>query len=217
MAGRQPTDITGKRYGKLVAIKLDHIERTKTGTVHYWLYRCDCGNEKVIRKGEVSQGGSQSCGCYLKESAGNRNRTHGGTNTRLYHTYKDMKRRCYNPKFKAYKDYGGRGITICQEWLSDFLNFKKWSLESGYKDNLTIERIDFNGNYEPGNCKWIPLKEQTYNTRKNIFIYVNNEKHCIKEWAEILNIKYSKLIYHIKKNKNYISELVNKYERNETL
>lgn len=207
MAGK-PIDITGKRYGKLTAIKLDHIEHVATGTVHYWLYKCDCGNEKVIRKGEVSQGGSQSCGCYLRESVRERATKHGDSETRLYDIYRGIKRRCLNPKFKHYKDYGGRGIKICDEWLEDYLNFKEWAINNGYSDNLTIERIDFNGNYEPNNCKWIPLSEQPKNTRRCRFITINGIKHTIKEWAKYLNLSYSTLIYRMKKNKNYIRELL---------
>ena len=164
MAGK-PIDITGKRYGKLTAIKLDHIDIVANGTVHYWLYKCDCGNEKVIRKGEVSQGGSQSCGCYLRESVRARAKIHGDSKSRLYDIYKGMKRRCFNPHFKNYKHYGGRGIKICDEWLEDYLNFKNWALNNGYRDNLSIEHIDVNGNYEPDNCKWIPLNEQPKNRR----------------------------------------------------
>lgn len=207
MAGK-PKDITGQRFGKLTAIKLDHIERVKQGTVHYWLYRCDCGNEKVIRKGEVSQGGSQSCGCFLKESVKQRTTTHRQTHTRLYRIMHDMKQRCLNPNNVNYKHYGARGIKICESWLNDFENFKHWAINNGYKDNLTIERIDFNGNYEPDNCKWILLSEQVKNTRRTRFITVNETTLCLGDWAKKLKMEYNTLKYHLNKDVNYIQKLL---------
>ena len=206
--GAKSKDITGKKFGKLTAIKLDHIERTKTGTVHYWLYRCDCGNEKVIRKGEVSQGGSQSCGCFLKESVQKRSKKHGQSHLRLYHIMHDMKQRCLNPNNKNYKHYGARGITIYKDWLDNFDSFYNWAINNGYKENLTIERINFNGNYEPNNCKWILLNEQSKNTRRTRFITVNNETYCLGDWAKKFNMKYNTLKYHIDKDSNYIEKLL---------
>lgn len=204
---KQAIDITGKRFGKLTAIRLDHIEKTPTGTVHYWLYRCDCGNEKVIRKGEVSQGGSQSCGCYLRESVKERSTKHGKFNTRLYRTMHDMKQRCLNPNNKHYKHYGGRGIKIYDLWLEDFDAFYDWAINNGYNDNLTIERIDVNGNYEPNNCKWITINDQLKNTRRSRLVTVNNETHCLMEWSKILNISYRVLAYHFRKDNKYVEKI----------
>lgn len=205
---KKAKDITGQKFGKLTAIKLDHIEHIKTGTVHYWLYKCDCGNEKVIRKGEVSQGGSQSCGCFLKESVQKRSTKHGQSYSRLYRIMHDMKQRCLNPNNKNYKHYGERGITICKNWLDNFDNFYNWAINYGYQDNLTIERINFNGNYEPSNCKWIKKAEQVKNTRKIRFITANNETHCLGDWARKFNIEYNTLKYHVDKDENYIQKLL---------
>ena len=202
--GTRAIDITGKRFGKLTAIRLDHIEKTPTGTVHYWLYRCDCGNEKVIRKGEVSQGGSQSCGCYLRESVKERSTKHGKFDTRLYRIMHDMKQRCLNPNNKHYKHYGGRGIKIYDLWLEDFDAFYDWAINNGYNDNLTIERIDVNGNYEPNNCKWIVINDQLKNTRRSRLITCNGETLCLKDWADKLNIPMSTLRYQLNKDSNYI-------------
>lgn len=111
-----------------------------------------------------------------------------------------MKSRCYNKNDKRYKDYGGRGIIVCDEWLdkeNGFMNFYQWAMASGYKDNLTIDRIDNNGNYKPNNCRWATDKEQSRNRRSNHLIKYKNETHCIAEWAEKLNIKQTVLIQRI--------------------
>lgn len=110
--------------------------------------------------------------------------------TRLYRIYHGMKRRCYKKNERAYKYYGARGIEICDEWLASFLNFKEWALSHGYTDELTIERIDVNGNYEPGNCKWITRSEQKNNTTQSVWIEINGVKKTIKTWADENGIPY---------------------------
>ena len=137
----------------------------------------------------------KSCGCLYE--------THGqakGEHTRLYNIYHGMKKRCYNLMSKSYKDYGGRGIKMCDEWLSDFVSFYKWAVANGYKDNLTIDRIDVNGNYEPSNCRWATVTEQANNKRNNRFIQYKEEKHTIAEWSKILKIKRETIRYRIKHN-----------------
>ena len=113
---------------------------------------------------------------------------HGFCGTKIYKKWEDMKARCNNPNNKRFKDYGGRGIKICDEWLADFMNFYNWAICNGYKEGLTIERIDNNGNYEPSNCKWITRAEQMKNTRNCHYIEYNGETHCISEWLKILGI-----------------------------
>jgi hypothetical protein len=105
-----------------------------------------------------------------------------------------MKNRCNNPNVEHYETYGGRGISVCKDWENSFLNFYIWSMNNGYNKNLTIDRIDVNGNYEPNNCRWVTNKEQARNTRRNRVLTYNNETHCISEWAEIKNIKPSTLL-----------------------
>ena len=117
----------------------------------------------------------------------------------LYLRYYHMKARCYNPNCKAYKNYGGRGIRICDEWLEDFMNFYNWAIENGYQDNLTIDRIDNNGNYEPSNCRWITDYEQRFNKRNNKILTIERETKTITEWAKLYNLNihtiYSRIRY----------------------
>lgn len=117
----------------------------------------------------------------------------------LYRRYYHMKARCYNPNCKAYKNYGGRGIRICDEWLEDFMNFYNWAIENGYQDDLTIDRIDNNGNYEPSNCRWITDYEQRFNKRNNKLLTIERETKTITEWAKLYNLNihtiYSRIRY----------------------
>lgn len=109
-----------------------------------------------------------------------------------------MKQRCYNKKLPQYKDYGGRGVAVCSEWLHDFMSFYGLAMANGYTDNLTIDRIDVNGNYEPNNCRWVTDKQQAQNRRSCKNITINNETHCIKEWCEILGLNYYTIIKRLK-------------------
>ena len=181
-------DLIGKRFGRLVVIK--RVENDKHNKVQ-WLCQCDCGNKKIIGSAQLLAGQTISCGCYHKEicvkNLKNKN-NHKLSKTRLYRIYAGIKERCLNINLKAYKNYGGRGIKVCKEWKNDFMNFYNWAINNGYSDDLTIDRIDVNGNYEPNNCRWVTKKVQNRNTRANRNITYNGETHCVTEWAEILNI-----------------------------
>ena len=158
-------DMTGQRFGRLV-VKERAVNR---GEQTYWICICDCGNTKVARASDLRRGHTKSCGCLHKEVVAGtlhhkiNTTTHGKSNTRLYRIWSCMKTRCYNEKWINYKNYGGRGIAICDDWRNDFQAFYTWALSHGYSDTLTIDRIDVNGNYEPTNCRWITLKEQQSN------------------------------------------------------
>lgn len=116
------------------------------------------------------------------------NYKHGMKGTRLYRIWQAMKTRCFNPNFPRFNDYGGRGISVCDEWKDDFQAFHCWSILNGYQENLTIDRIDNDGNYEPINCRWTTNEVQANNSRQCNFIEFNGETHNLTEWAEILNI-----------------------------
>ena len=127
----------------------------------------------------------------------NGNYKHGGRHTRLYAIWCSMKTRCYCPNVRAYRYYGGRGITICSEWLNDYISFRNWAMSNGYKEGLTIDRIDNDGNYEPSNCRWTTRKEQANNQRTTIKIEYKGEKKSLHEWAETLNINPHTLYFRI--------------------
>lgn len=192
-------DITGYKYNRLTAIKFSHSDKNYN---QYWVFRCDCGNEIIARKSFVISGHSKSCGCLQKEIAKNEvvkhSVTHNESKTRLYRIWKLMHARC---KDKSVKYYGAKGIEVCPEW-SDYTVFKKWAIENGYKENLTIDRIDYNGNYEPNNCRWATYKEQAQNTSRNHFITHNSEAKCIAEWCRELNIKVSTFCQRMRKGLN---------------
>lgn len=138
---------------------------------------------------------------------------HGKKNTRLYRLWKVMKSRCYNEHVDRYQNYGGRGIIVCDEWKNDFMSFYDWSIKNGYDDTLTIDRINVDGNYEPSNCRWATMKQQMRNTSRNAYFTYNGTTHCLSEWCEILNLKYSTVHSRIHKLGWTIAEALELTER----
>lgn len=186
--GQNMRDLTGQRFGRLTV-----IERGKTGKpgIVNWLCKCDCGNYKEINAYSLHAGLTQSCGCYRDEQISSAVSTHGMSKTRIYSIWAGMKARCYKPYAEEYKNYGGRGIRVCDEWLNNPEAFIQWSLSHGYRDDLSIDRIDSDGNYEPDNCRWADWYEQGANKRNNRHITYNGETHIIAEWARKTGIKAS--------------------------
>lgn len=156
----------GDRYGQLTILK--EIEPLQYGKYkkRMFLCKCDCGNETKTRLEYIRSGHTKSCGCRRETVPSETKRTHGMTETRLYRIWAGMKARCYNENVKSYEHYGAQGVTVCDEW-HEFENFNKWATENGYKDDLTIERKNPFGNYEPNNCTWIPRSKQGKNKRSN--------------------------------------------------
>lgn len=171
-------DLTGQRFGRLVV-----VERAETK----WLCKCDCGNTKAVLGGHLRSGDIKSCGCLQNEQ-----RTkHGMRNTRVYKIWCAMKERCYYKTHKDFKNYGGRGIIVCDEWKENFQAFYDWAMSNGYEENLTIDRIEVNGNYEPSNCRWASCKDQNNNRSNNHILILKNESHTITEWSRITGIPLS--------------------------
>ena len=151
--------MTGCRFNRLVVLK--EWGRKYRRREITWLCKCDCGNLKEVTGNHLRMGNVKSCGCY-KHIFGWK---HGGTHTRLYNIWLDMKTRCYNLTSSNYRRYGGRGIRVCPEWNKDFPVFRTWAMANGYQGHLTIDKIDNNGNYEPGNCQWLTRSE---NVKKGV-------------------------------------------------
>ena len=179
-------DLTGKRFGKLVAIQIDKNPNTKR---RKWMCLCDCGNSVSVATNHLTSGQTISCGCRRYET---KNQTHGMKQTRLYGIWCGMKKRCNNPNDHNYKNYGARGIKVCAEWEKDFVAFNCWALLNGYSDDLTIDRKDNNGDYCPQNCRWVTHSEQQSNRSNNVYMTINGETKTIAKWCKELNFPEKK-------------------------
>lgn len=192
----------GQKFGRLTVVAMENVKRGKT-TAWYWVCVCECG--KIIRANpiKVIKGLTNSCGCGRTDRIIEYNKTHkvthGGRYERLYTILKGMKQRCYNKNCFSYKDYGARGIEICDQWLSDYASFRDWAIKNGYKDGLSIDRIDVNGNYCPENCRWVGTFEQSNNRRNNVRYNFKGEELTISEIAELTGIKYGTIHQRLRK------------------
>ena len=174
-------DLTGKKFNRLTVLG---FERKDANSVNFWRCMCDCGNETVVRGYSLESGGTKSCGCLKREKAKPPMIIkHGMSDTRLYQCWKDMKGRCNRPTSARYYTHGARGITVCEEWLS-FEPFYEWAMENGYQDNLTLDRIDNDGNYEPSNCRWVTMEVQGNNRRTNRLVEYGGEEMTISELSK---------------------------------
>ncbi len=182
-------DLTGQKYGRLTVLK--RAPNDSHGTAQ-WLCRCDCGNLKTVRGVNLRSGNTKSCGCLNKELASKRMTTHGMCDSRLHNIWGNMKERCQNPNVLAFKNYGDRGITVCDEWQI-FEPFYEWAMSHGYREGLQIDRIDNDKGYSPDNCRWVTSKQNTNNCRSNKVIEYRGEIHTLSEWSEILKINYKTL------------------------
>lgn len=179
-------DLTGKRFGRLIVVS--RAENGKGSRVR-WLCRCDCGNKCVVYGYSLKSGNTRSCGCLRAETSKDKATTHGMSKTSLFHVWWAMMERCNNKNSNSYKNYGGRGISVCDEWL-DSTTFFDWALSNGYEEGLTIERIDVNDGYKPSNCKWVTKKEQARNKTNSFIVEIGGESKCLAEWCEIYEINY---------------------------
>lgn len=191
-------NLAGKTFGRLTVI--DRSESTKDGRTK-WLCECSCGNICAVIGRDLKNGHTRSCGCYRKEFPNHK--THGLIGTRVYNAWRGMRERCYNQKNRSYKDYGNRGIQVCEEWRNDAKSFAEYvsKLPHCEEKGYTLHRIDNDGDYEPNNVMWADRETQANNKQCNHLLVFNGETHTISEWSVILGIKYSTLsarinVYH---------------------
>ena len=178
--------MTGCRFGRLTVLKRADDQISASGRKRaMWECKCDCGNTTVVSGDALRAGRTTSCGCYRHDYLVAKQTIHGETDSRLYAIWCAMKNRCNNPNVKAYPNYGGRGIKICDEWTNSFSSFSEWAYQNGYAEDLSIDRIDNNGNYEPDNCRWVTDAAQASNRRTNRLYTINGETHTLTQWAEI--------------------------------
>lgn len=193
-------DLTGQRFGRLVVI--ERVGVAKSGHA-LWSCVCDCGNHHTTTSNQLHSG-AKSCGCLQRERAAEAARSRKGVPShkkhvigqehyRLHQCYKDMLNRCYNKNNRSFSRYGSRGIEVCSDWRKDFYLFRDWALKNGYSDNLTLDRIDVNGNYEPANCRWVTPKVQNNNRGNNRIVQYKGETMTLHELSEKCGIAYKTL------------------------
>jgi len=178
--GRKAIDLTGHVYGRLKVVKFIK----KVGSTALWECECTCGKVTQVFRGNLRSGSTVSCGCLSVEKLVERSTTHGMAHTREFSIWHGMKNRCFNPNSDCFQLYGGRGITVCEDWANSFEQFYK---DMGKcPDNHSIERIDVNGHYCPTNCKWATVDEQNNNKRTNVKITINGEELTMAQWSKRL-------------------------------
>lgn len=183
---RHKLDLIGKRFGRLTVLEeVEPCDIKSGGKRRRFMCVCDCGNKKIIDGVHLTSGAIISCGCFMRERVIETSTTHGKTGTRLHRIWRGMKIRCSDKNSKDYKDYGAKGVIVCDEWLGKdgFQTFYDWAMANGYQDNLSIDRINPNGNYEPSNCRWADNIQQANNKRNNHYVEDNGEILTIAQLA----------------------------------
>lgn len=187
-------DVSGKKYGRLTAIRKAGIKEYKSGKKRVvWECKCECGNTIFTTAYLLEKGKTRSCGCYHKEIASKVHKKHGESNSPLYCVWKQLRYRCERQSHKQYKNYGGRGIKVCESWSNSFASFRDWAMSNGYRRGLSIDRIDVDGNYEPSNCRWITMKDQQNNRRNNHRVTYKENTYTISELAVEICVPYNTL------------------------
>ena len=193
-------DETGNRYGKLTVLKRDGSSKEKKAK---WLCKCDCGNYTSVVGKSLRNGNTKSCGCHRREVLKRgivSQTTHGETNTRLYNIWRGIKKRCRLEGSASYEWYGLKGIDVCDEWYDSYESFRDWSHKNGYKDGLTIDRIDCNGDYTPQNCRWADWKTQENNRSNTVYVEYNGKLYPRGILAEKLGVTIQAIYYRQKNN-----------------
>lgn len=185
-------DVTGERFGRLVAISHRIVVSENGRSSTRWTCRCDCGNQTEVLLTNLKNGNCTSCGCWRKERASNLNASHGMSNSREYAAWGAMISRCHNPNAQAAQNYGQRGIVVCDRWRSSFETFYA-DMGPRPSDQHSIERRDVNGNYEPGNCYWATTADQAMNRRNTLYVEYQGRTITLKDLATLVDIPYAKL------------------------
>lgn len=203
-------DLQGQQFGRLTVIK--KAGAAINGCIK-WECKCTCGKTTIVRSTQLISGNTKSCGCLQRETMSKKFKTHGLSNTRLYIIWQAMKQRCYNPKYDYYQNYGGKGIIICDEWKSDFMSFYNWSMENGYNDSLSIDRIDINKNYSPDNCRWATPMIQSNNKGDTTYVIYHGEKDSLTNMCRKLNVNRSTIQKRCRIYKCSFEEAVDNYQK----
>lgn len=193
----QKKNLINKRFGLLVVVEeAPTRKRSNGGSITMWHCKCDCGKELDVIANSLLRGRTKSCGCAKSKIISEKTAKHRGIDDRLYHVWAGMKGRCYNHQNQSYQYYGGRGISVCEEWAESYAAFRDWATANGYDPNAevgkcTIDRIDNNGDYTPTNCRWVGMDVQSTNKHpsgKAIKIEYCGQLKTIKDWSEITGI-----------------------------
>ena len=214
-------NITGQKFNRLTVIKYLYTKNKRA----YWLCKCACGNEIVVPTTALKSGNTKSCGCLhieqtkinISKAIKKQTKYKSKAEKDIGKKYTSIKQRCNNPNCKAYKNYGGRGIIMCDEWANNFKTFYCWAIANGYKEGLTIDRINVNGNYEPNNCRWVSNLKQQNNKRNSHYIIYDNKKLTCSEWARELNIPVGTILYRISKGYETKEVLNTNYKKRENI
>ena len=182
-------NILGEKFGRWTVIEEAPPQKRHT----MWKCKCECGVVKTVSYSNLVDGISKSCGCLRSEKLSDIKSKHNMSSNKLYYVYNSMINRCNNPNTPAYHNYGGRGIDVCEEWKNKFESFKKWANNNGYKEGLTLDRINNDGNYSPKNCRFITREKQNYNRRDNVKPVINGEEYRMKDLSEETGIKINTL------------------------
>ena len=196
-------NLLGRKFNRL-QVK-ERIGLDKYGK-QLWKCVCDCGKEVIVNTSSLTTGNTQSCGCYKNELIGNRNKIHGMSHTHIYYVWQAMRKRCNKEKDKSFKNYGARGIKVCTEWSEDFTNFYNWAKNNGYKQGLTLDRVNNNKGYSPENCRWVTMKQQANNTRRNKYVLYNNKSITIDEACKLADLNISTVYSRAKRHNETLAE-----------
>lgn len=190
-------DVIGNKYNRWTVLE----ELEKKNGQRMVLCECSCENKtrRIVYLNNLRYNKSLSCGCLPLE----KNTTHGMSNDRLYTIHKGILARCNNKNHRDYHNYGARGIVVCDEWKKNFMSFYNWAIENGYEDNLTLERVNVDGNYEPSNCTWITIEKQQLNKRNTIYVEHDGEKERLSDLSRRINVSYKTLQYRMEQNYKY--------------